>query len=150
MLLVLLVTISIVLVLYFAGGSQSYVGTVIRSKKTAKTVIETVNLTAVHRFLQQYAIASDGKFPASADKLAREAGLPRDYLLSPKRPKDPHLYVYIAGQNEMMPKSNVLIYQAAPAPDGKCKTLLLGGQVEMLSQAQLQAAIERTRKSLRR
>ncbi len=135
LLVVLLIVIVIGLVLYFLRPEDSqkgYVETVVESKESAAEVVDLVNLTSIHRALQQYAIVNDGKFPESTDQLVREISLQRKLF---ERSANQPFLVYIPGQDESMPKSNVLIFQVNPS--GISSVLLLGGSVEKLTAAQL-------------
>jgi len=150
LLLVPLLAVAIGLVIYFVGfgGRKSYVETVGGSKKHAERTLEGVKLAGVYRVLQQYA-ADNGKFPPTPQELIRAASLPPGYVFDPTRPSDDHLWIYLGGQNESMPPSNVLIYEAKPRRDGTRRVLRLGGQVEALPYEQVQAAIEQTKKYLK-
>ena len=137
LLLVPLLAVAIIFVIYFAKmgpSDKSYVETMVTAKKQAADVVQRVNLASVYRALKQYAAVNEGKFPASADELTREAGLPQNYLDS---------YIYIAGQDETMPGSNVLIYEQKLRPSGKCEVLRLNGQIEMLSLEDVRQAVDR-------
>ena len=147
-LLVLLLAVGTVFVLYFFGGKKkSYVRTLVDSKQTAADTVQTVNLTGVYHVLLQYAAVHDGKFPASAEELMREGGLAREFFVGTGS-KQPG-FDYIAGQNERMPRSNLLLYQTSAGRDGKSKVLRLGGKIEMLLPAAVRGAVEQTRKNLK-
>ena len=148
LLLAVLLAVAIILVLYFARGEKSYVRTVKKSKDRAAETVSHVNLASVYRTLKVYAAANDGKFPNTPEQLVRVAGLPEGYLFDPARPSRPHVCIYVAGQNENMPGSNVLIYEAKMRPDGKCQVLRLGGRLELLSYAQTMAAVDKTKEHL--
>jgi len=149
LLLVPLLAVAIGLVIYFGrfGGRKSYVETVLDSKKQAQEKLQQTSLAGLYRFLQQYAAAADGKFPATAQDLAREASLPSGVLFT-GRPLEEHKYIYLGGQDESMPPGNLLIYEAAARRDGTCEVLRLGGQVELLTAQQVRDAIAETQKYL--
>lgn len=151
MLLVLLLTIAIALILYFGkfgGGGQSYVQKNLSAKERAKHLAIDANLSSIHRSLQVYAAGNEGKFPATPEILAREANLPQGFILLPSRPDQEHFAIYVSGQSQSMPASNILIYQAEVGNDGSCQVLRLGGQIERLSPDQVREALDQTQRSL--
>jgi len=146
MLLILLLAVAIGLALYFlrADKSGSYARQTIKSKDRAEIVTGAADLVSVYKSMQIYASMNDGKFPESPEELIRAASLPRGLVFTPSRPFDDHQYIYLGGQDESMPASNILLYQANMTPGGKCQVLRLNGQVEMLTYEQVRAAIDRT------
>jgi len=151
-LLMVLVVVAIIAVLYFArtgGSKKSYVKTVRDSRDYAEAVVSKVDLVSIYKSMQVYAAENDGKYPPTPEELGRAAALPENYLFYPTQPFEPHLYIYLPGQDQSMPKSNVLIYEATLRPDGKCLVLRLGGQVELLLYAAVQDAIAQTQDHLK-
>jgi len=111
------------------------------AQEKASDVACALQLSNIYQSIQADTIANDGQFPASlsAYYTPRELHCPS---------KDGPAYVYVPGQDQSMPASNVLIYETEPVHEGKCSVLRLNGRVELLSPAQLQAALEATRQSM--
>ncbi len=146
-LLGLLIVIAIISILMFGRlgkDGKSYVEKTVGSKKQAEIVVAAANLTAIHRSLQAYAIGYDGKYPATAKDFAYAISLPNNYLKRPDKPGRPYVMVYVPGQDERSPRSNILLYQEQPQPDGTHQVLLLSGQTGLLSTDDLTAALEAT------
>jgi hypothetical protein len=146
-LLLLLITVAIILILYFSAsgpGGKSYVEQTQSAREQAEAVTSNVNLDSVWKSIRIYAAANDEKFPKTPEELIRAAGLPDGFLFCPSRPKDPYQFIYIGGQNDSMPPANVLIYQAATPPGGQCQVLRLDGRMELLSYQEAAAAINKT------
>ena len=150
-LLIVLLAVAIILVIYFARGgpsSPSYVETTLKAKERAKEVVSATDLASVYRTLRVYSAGHDGKFPDTPEEVIIETGLPSDYLYKPSQPQAEHTAVYVAGQDEAMPATNILIYQDSLGKDGTCLVLRLGGQAEYLTAEQARAAMEDTARSL--
>lgn len=96
-----------------------------------------LQLTNIYRSLQIAAMSADGRFPASLVELYSPG-----QLRCPSRDGPP--YVYVPGQDQSMPGGNVLIYEDAPAHDGKCSVLRLNGRVELLTPEEVKAAVDKT------
>jgi hypothetical protein len=146
--LVLVLAVAIILLLYFfrSKGRPSYIETTLGAKERAEEQISKMDLVSIHKSLLIYALANDGKFPDTPEELTIEAGLPRYYIFLPSRPAEDHVAVYIAGQNESMPGSNILIYQAQMPPDGTCLVLRLNGDIEALTAEEIADAVHETLK----
>ena len=126
-------------------AGQQYTETLIETRYTAETVRCQSNLRAIWQNIQMYAV-SNGTFPPSIEALKEWSGNSR--LFRCPVPDGPE-YVYIRGQNGDMPAENVLLYEPEAVHDGRCSVLRLGGQIELLSPEDLQAAVARTLDSLK-
>ncbi|MCJ7544287.1 MAG: hypothetical protein MUP47_06935 [Phycisphaerae bacterium] len=124
-----------------AKGGQEYGQALHGAQERGSEVGCTLQLTNVYRSLQIAAMSADGKFPASLGELYSPGEL---HCPSREGPA----YVYVPGQDLSMPGSNVLVYEAAPAHDGKCSVLRLNGRVELLTPEALQAELDRTRRAM--
>ena len=149
-LLVVLVAVVIIAILYFGkwGKSKTYIETTIGAKNRAEDVTGSVNLSAVYKSLQIYALGNEGKFPETPEELSIEANLPRGYVWLPSKPAQESLTVYVAAQDQSMPATNILMYESVLGSDGMCMVLRLGGAVEKLTLEQVRAAVAETRKHI--
>lgn len=145
-LLLVLLAVGIITLLYFGKwGSKSYVETTLDAREHASEVTAGVNLSSVYRSLQIYALGHDGKYPETPEELMIEANLPKGYVQLPSKPDQESLTVYIGGQGESMPASNILIYESVLDGDGMCTVLRVDGTVERFSAEQVQVAVAETR-----
>jgi hypothetical protein len=152
MLLVLLLAVAVMLVLYFyhGGGEKSYVQQQVSARKHAEREVTAFDLSNVGKSMIVHAAGNDGKFPDTPEELSVEASLPRDFVYLPSKPSDDALTVYIPGQKDSMPGSNVLLYQSKPSPNGTIMVLCLDGRVLNLPPEQAQAAVDATTSQLAR
>ncbi len=120
-----------------AQTGEQYGHALVGARERASDVGCTLQLTNIFRSLDTAAMAADGKFPASISELYSPSS-----FHCPSRDGPP--YKYITGQDRSMPPSNVLVYETAPAHEGKCSVLRLGGTVELLTPEQVQAAVAET------
>ena len=127
------------------GAGQQYSEVLIDTKYTATTVKCQTNLRAIGQNLQMYAISNEG-FPPSLQALVQWSGNSKLFQCPGA---DGQKYVYIPGQSPDMSGENVLLYEPKAVHDGRCNVLRLNGQIELLTPEQLQAAVARTRASLR-
>ncbi len=91
------------------------------------------------------AISNDG-LPASLDELRRWSGGSELYRCPAP---DGAEYVYIPGQSNDMPASNILVYEPNAVHDGHCSVLLLGGAIGLLTPEQLDQALAQTEAEVR-
>ena len=126
-------------------AGQQYTDTMVKTKYTAITVKCQMNLRAIGQNIQMYAI-SNGSFPPSLEELVQWSGSTQLFQCpDPEGGK----YVYIPGQNNSMPPTNILLYESRPVHDGRCNVLRLGRQIELLSPEQVQQAVAQTLAGLR-
>jgi hypothetical protein len=130
----------------FGQAGQQYTDAMITTQNKALVINCHTNLRSIWQSIQTYAITNE-QFPSSQQDLIRWIGDSRVFRCPASDP--PVEYVYIPGQNLDMPPDNVLVYEPEPVHDGRCSVLRQGGQIELLTPEQLQAALTRTRQSLR-
>lgn len=143
--LVLLVGIVIVMLIYFTPpekGGKSYIKTVVDSKKQAVAVVAFTELAGLHRELEMAAIVSDGNYPPLQELTSPIA---RKLLRRPGG-DDERPCIYIEGQNQRMPPSNILVYDAGAA-EAQLEGLVLlrDGRVQTFSAEDIEAAVTATR-----
>jgi hypothetical protein len=127
-------------------AGQEYTEGMIRTQNKAITVTCQTNLRAIGQNIQIYAISNDS-FPPSLEALIEFSGTTQLFQCpDPEGGK----YVYIPGQNNNMPPTNILVYEPKPVHDGRCNVLRLNGQIELLSPEEVQQAVEQTLASLRK
>jgi len=126
-------------------AGQQYGTAMIQTSNKAAAISCQANLRAIGQNVQMYAI-SNGSFPASQQELMDWSGNSRLF-----RCPDPNgaEYVYIPGQRPDMPPTNVLLYEPVPVHSGRCNVLFLGGQIDLLAPAELDAAVQATQARLR-
>jgi hypothetical protein len=128
-------------------AGQEYTEGMIKTQNKALTVTCQTNLRAIGQNIQIYAISNNDSFPPSLEALIEFSGSTQLFQCpDPEGGK----YVYIPGQNNNMPPTNILVYEPKPVHDGRCNVLRLNGQIELLSPEQLQQAVEQTMASLRK
>ena len=126
-------------------AGQQYTEGMIKTKYTAITVKCQMNMRAIGQNIQIYAISNDS-FPPSLEALIEFSGSTQLFQCpDPEGGK----YVYIPGQNNSMPPTNILLYEPKPVHDGLCNVLRLNRQIELLSPEQVQQAVAQTLASLR-
>jgi len=125
-------------------AGEQYTGVMIETKYQAEAVKCQMNLRAIFQNLQMYAV-TNGRFPPSSKALAEWQG--NSQLLRCPAP-DGQQYAYVPGQSPDMHGSNVLLYEAQPAHDGRCNVLRLNGRIELLTPEELQRALAETRNRL--
>jgi hypothetical protein len=134
-----LVTGAYFVIKMFTQTGEQYGQALIHAHEVSADAACALQMTNVHTTLQTAAEGADGKFPPSMTEF---------YSPSQFHCPDPNgpAYQYIPGQNWSMPPTNVLVYEATPAHEGKCTVLRLNGRVELLTPQQVQAAVEQTRR----
>lgn len=150
--LVVLLAVAIILILYFGRfgkSSESYVEKTISAKGRTERKISGINMAGVYQAMRIFSAGHDGKFPKTPQQLARDCDLPQGYIYRPDQPKEQHFVVYVPGQDESMPASNILIYQDSTDKDGTGLVLRLNGKVERLTANQLQDALAQTSRQIR-
>ena len=121
-------------------AGEQYTDAMIKTKYSAETVKCQINLRTIGQNIQFYAI-SNGGFPPSLEELIEFSGSTQIFQCpSPKGGK----YIYIPGQNNSMPPTNILLYEVLPVHDGRCGVLRLNLQIELLSPEELQQAVGQT------
>jgi hypothetical protein len=128
----------------FGEAGQQYAGVVVETRYTALTVKCQTNLRAIGQNLQMYAISNE-RFPASTQELIDFGGNTRLFQCP-----DPNgsQYIYIPGQSPDMPSSNILVYEPKAVHDARCGVLTLGGQIDLLTPEELQAALATTQAAM--
>jgi len=130
----------------FGEASQQYTDAMITTQNKALVINCHTNLRSIWQSIQTYAVTNE-QFPSSQQELIRWVGDSRVFRCPAS--DTPVEYVYIPGQHPDMPTDNILVYEPEPVHDGRCSVLFLGGQIELLTPEQLQAALARMRQSLR-
>jgi len=126
-------------------AGQQYTDGMIKTQNKAITVKCQMNLRTIAQNMQIYAMSNDS-FPPSQQDLIEFCGSTQLFQCpDPEGGK----YIYIPGQNNNMPPSNILLYEPVAVHDGCCNVLRLGGQIELLSPEQVQQAVAQTMTSLR-
>jgi hypothetical protein len=126
-------------------AGQQYTEGMVNTQNKAINVSCQMNLRSIGQNIQMYAISNDS-FPPSMEALISWSGSTQLFQCpDPKGGK----YVYIPGQNNNMPPTNILVYEPNPVHNGRCNVLRLNMQIESLSPEQLQQAIEQTMASLK-
>jgi hypothetical protein len=126
-------------------ASQQYTDGMIKTQNKAVTVKCQMNLRTIAQNIQIYALSNDS-FPPSLEALIEFCGSTQ--LFQCPDP-DGGKYVYIPGQNNNMPASNILLYETKPVHDGRCNVLRLSRQIELLSPEELKQAVAQTIASIR-
>jgi archaellum component FlaF (FlaF/FlaG flagellin family) len=127
-------------------AGQQYTEGMINTQNKAVTVKCQLNMRAIAQNIQIYALSNDS-FPPSLEALIEFSGSTQLFQCP-----DPNgsKYVYIPGQNNNMPPTNILLYETKPVHNGCCNVLRLNRQIELLSPEELQQAVEQTLASLRK
>ena len=127
--------------------SPGYLKTMVIAKDLAEERVCQVNLRDIYSSLRIYAAAEE-IFPPG---LVRRGGwdglsLPAEKLRCPSG--SCHQYVYIPDQDPTMPADNVLLYETEAVHRGRCHVLRLGGKIEKLTPAELDAAVAETKRRI--
>ncbi len=117
------------------ANDQGYLGVTIGAKYHAEREACSIRLKSLYRELRMREATGDG-YPAKLEDLRRP-----DMCICPL---DRMPYMYVPGQNGNSHAQNVLIYEDAPAHEGKAFALLAGGTVARLTADQLKAALQET------
>jgi hypothetical protein len=127
-------------------AGQQYTEGMIKTQNKAVTVKCQLNLRTIAQNIQIYAMSNDN-FPPSLEALIEFCGSTQLFQCpDPEGGK----YVYIPGQNNNMPPTNILLYETKPVHDGRCCVLRLNRQIELLSPEQLKEAVAQTLSSLKK
>ena len=127
-------------------AGQEYTEGMIRTQNKAIDVKCQMNMRAIGQNIQIYAISNDS-FPSSLEALIEFSGSTQLFQCpDPEGGK----YVYIPGQNNNMPPTNILLYEPEPVHNGRCCVLRLNRQIELLSPEQLKEAVAQTLAGLRK
>ncbi len=130
----------------FGQAGQQYSEVLIDTSHKASALKCQMNMRSIYQTLQVYAMENE-KFPSSQQELVSYCGDSR--LFRCNEPNAP-MYVYIPGQRNDMPPTNVLVYEPEPVHEGKSVVLFLNGQMAMLTPDELRQAIAVTAGALRR
>jgi len=126
-------------------AGQQYTEGMIKTQNKAINIKCQMNMRAIGQNIQIYATSNDS-FPPSLEALIEFSGSTQLFQCpDPEGGK----YVYIPGQNNSMPPTNILIYEPKPVHDGRCNVLRLNGQIELLNPEQVQQAVAQTLAGLR-
>jgi hypothetical protein len=127
-------------------AGQQYTEAMVGAENKALNVKCQTNLRAIGQNIQIYAMSNDS-FPPSLETLIEFSGSTQLFQCP-----DPNgsKYVYIPGQNNNMPPTNILVYEPKPVHNGRCNLLRLNQQIELLSPEELQQALEQTMASLKK
>ena len=127
-------------------AGQQYTDGMIKTQNKAVTVKCQLNLRTIAQNIQIYAMSNES-FPPSLEALIEFCGSTQLFQCpDPEGGK----YVYIPGQNNSMPPTNILLYETKPVHDGRCYVLRLNRQIELLSPEQLTEAVAQTQAGLRK
>lgn len=127
-------------------AGQQYTEAMIKTQNKAIDVKCQLNMRTIAQNIQIYALSNDS-FPPSPEALIEFCGSTQLFQCpDPEGGK----YIYIHGQNNNMPPTNILLYEPKPVHDGRCCVLRLNGQIELLSPEQLEEAVAQTLAGLRR
>jgi len=127
-------------------AGQQYTEAMVNTQNKATNVSCQMNLRSIGQNIQMYAISNDS-FPPSMEALISWSGSTQLFQCpDPEGGK----YIYIPGQNNNMPPTNILVYEPNPVHNGHCNVLRLNLQIDSLSPEQLKQAIEQTMASIRK
>jgi phage FluMu protein Com len=129
----------------FAAGPLEYQRQVAQTPKTVQGVMTKMNLASIGKAIRVYS-AVNGSYPAILEQLV-SGGLVPEAMLQARTPGK--TLAYVAGQSDLSPGDNILVYEEQPGPDGLCDVLRISGQVQSLSPDQLRAALEQTKSQVR-
>ena len=126
-------------------AGQQYTEGMIKTQNKAIDVSCQMNLRTIAQNIQMYTLSNES-FPPSLEALISWSGSTQLFQCpDPEGGK----YVYIPGQNNNMPPTNILVYEPNPVHNGCCNVLQLNLQIESLSPEQLQQAIKQTMAGIR-
>ena len=126
-------------------ATEEYTGAMIDAKHDALSVKCQANMRTIGQNIQMFAISNDG-LPASLEELRQWSGSSELFRCPAPDGSD---YVYIPGQTQDMPGSNILIFEPNAVHDGHCSVLLLGGTVGLITPEQLEKALAQTEAEVR-
>jgi hypothetical protein len=89
-------------------GGDSYIGIVLRSRDTAKSVVSQSNMSNLAKAMGLYTLSHQDKYPATLDELVKLGYVDARMLASPLDPKV--RYVYIPGAKLMGDPQRILVY----------------------------------------
>lgn len=147
-LLGLLVVIAIISILLFGrlGGKKSYVGSMKDANDLAEVHVSRMDLVNLYKDLQMMFMTGDGSLPSEAEVMSNSSIAA---TLSERAAASGGRFVYVEGQNDRMPKSNILVYVMGAEGDTEVLVLRLGGTVETISVADLPGELKRTGATMR-
>ena len=124
-------------------AGQQYTEGMIKTQNKTIDVKCQLNMRTIAQNIQIYAMSND-TFPPSLEALIEFSGSTQLFQCP-----DGGKYVYIPGQNNNMPPTNILLYEPKPVHDGRCNVLRLNRQIESLTPEQVQQAVAQTVAGLR-
>jgi hypothetical protein len=122
-------------------ATQQYSQAMINTSNKASVLKCQMNMRSIFQSLEVYAMENEA-FPSSQQELVDFCG--GSQLFHCNEPNAP-MYVYIPGQRNDMPTTNVLVYEPVPVHDGRCSVLFLNGQMDLLTPEELKQAVEATK-----
>ncbi len=126
-------------------AGHEYSQAMINTSSKASVIKCQTNLRTIWQNIQIYA-TTNGDLPASQQELINFSGTTQ--LFHCDEPNAPD-YIYIPGQSDDMPTTNVLLYEPLPVHNRQSSVLYLSGQIELLSPEELREAVEATILSIR-
>jgi archaellum component FlaF (FlaF/FlaG flagellin family) len=127
-------------------AGQQYTDGMIKTQNKAIGVKCQMNMRTIAQNIQIYALSNES-FPPSLEALIEFSGSTQ--LFQCPDP-DGSKYVYIPGQNNNMPPTNILLYETNPVHNDRCCVLRLNRQIELLSPEELKQAVAQTLAGLRK
>lgn len=125
--------------------SRGYLGALADALTQAEVTAAKINMRTLAGALGVYE-SDNGAFPISLDDLVKAQGLSDKVIRSIG--KTPRPFSYIPGQTMKSRRENVLVYDENPIYDRQCLVLRVGGEVELLSPADLREALAQTKARL--
>ena len=122
--------------------TPGYLEVLADAKIKADAVACQVRLRALGQALASYALSNEGRFPPSLAALAESGMAPGMPFRCPVPSGQP--YAYVPGQNQGMPRDNIIVYEEKAVHAGRCNVARLDGSVASLTKAELDAAKDRT------
>jgi hypothetical protein len=125
-------------------ATQQYGQALIDTSHKASTMKCQMNMRSIFQTLQVYAMENE-TFPSSQQELVDYCGNTK--LFHCNEPNAPP-YVYIPGQRNDMPPTNVLVYEPEPVHEGQSNALFLSGEIALLKPEELKQAIQATKMNI--
>ena len=121
-----------------------------KTRQLAQRVSSASNLSSIGKAMVIYANDYNDVYPADLKELVEKGGLSQKSLESPRKPRDFNgpSFIYIAGQNAIMPPDNILVYENPEFCRDGVNVLFNDAHVEFVEPAEFKKAIEETYKRL--
>ncbi|MBK8914392.1 MAG: hypothetical protein IPM64_07280 [Phycisphaerales bacterium] len=132
--------------------SSIFVPSLFTAREHAKEAVSMQNLRAIGVACHMYANDHEDRFPRDLNELVEFGAVTRGGLRSPRDPETNPAspsYVYISGQSLSDDPRNILAYEPARG-DGRAIALYVDSHVEILSAAELEVELDRTRERMKR